>query len=127
MYSGQVANRPSSISGCFQTFSESAMENIIRSQSENNSIIKVRRRTTAIVRLADATVTVKEADVAVWKQWYEVACQGGVLPTKFILPYGKEEIWRFSAPLSITWGQGMKKGEHVATITIKLEQLPLWR
>lgn len=126
-YTGQIANRPTGISGCLQTFNETSLENTVRSQSENNSIIKVRRRTTAIVRIADATVTVKQAEVALWKQWYEIACQGGVLPTRFIMPYGGEEIWRFSAPISITWGQGAKAGAHAATITIKLEQLPAWR
>jgi hypothetical protein len=124
---GTVANRPSEIRGCLQTFSESTLENTVRSQMENNSLIKVRRRTTAVVRVADATVTVTQVEVAYWKNWFEVACQGGVLPTRIITPYGKEEIWRFSAPLAITWGQGPSQGQHAATITMKLEQLPVWR
>jgi hypothetical protein len=126
-YTGQVANRPMQIDGCFQSFNESSLENTIRSQSDNNSVIKVRRRTTAIVRIADATVTVKQDEVLYWKQWYEIACQGGVLPSRFITPYGTEEIWRFAGPPTITWGQGAGFGSHAATITFKLEQLPEWR
>lgn len=126
-YTGTIANRPSGVSGCLQTFTESALENTVRSQSENNAMIKVRRRTTAAVRIADATVTVKQSEVALWKTWFETACQGGVLPTYFVMPYGGEELWRFSAPLSITWGQGAAPGQHAATITLKLEQLPAWR
>jgi hypothetical protein len=126
-YQGQVANRPTNVSGCLQTFNESQLENVVRSQSDNNTTVKVRRRATAAVRIADASVTVKQSEVALWKDWFEIACQGGVLPTYFKTPYGVEELWRFSGPLSITWGQGPKAGSHVATITMKLEQLPNWR
>lgn len=119
--------RPAELSGCLQTFTESALENTIRSQSDNNAIIKVRRRTTAAVRIADASVTVPESEVELWKDWFYVRCQSGVLPTYFMTPYGTEEIWRFAAPLSIAWGQGQSPGNHVATITMKLEQLPAWR
>lgn len=126
-YQGQVANRPTGISGCMQTFNESQLENVVRSQSDNNTMVKVRRRATAAVRVADASVTVKQAEVALWKDWFEVSCQGGVIPTRIITPYGKEEVWRFSAPLAITWGQGPTSGQHAATITMKLEQLPAWR
>jgi hypothetical protein len=126
-YQGPVANRPTNVSGCLQTFNETQLENVVRSQSDNNAVVKVRRRTTAAVRVADASVTVKQSDVALWKNWFETACQGGVLPTYFKTPYGTEELWRFSAPLSITWGQGPMPGQHAATITMKLEQLPAWR
>lgn len=124
---GSAIYRPEGLSGCLQTFTESALENTIRSQSDNNAIIKVRRRTTASVRLADATVTVTENEVELWKEWFYIRCQSGVLPTYFVMPYGDEEIWRFAAPLSIVWGQGSSSGNHVATITMKLEQLPAWR
>jgi hypothetical protein len=126
-YQGQIANRPTAVNGCLQTFNESQLENVVRSQSDNNAMVKVRRRTTAAIRVADASVTVKQNEVALWKTWFEISCQGGVLPTYFKTPYGTEELWRFSAPLSITWGQGSKAGNHVATITMKLEQLPAWR
>lgn len=123
---GGVA-RPTGIDGCLQTFNETQLENVVRSQSDNNAVVKVRRRTTAAVRVADATVTVPGAEVELWKQWFDVFCQGGVLPTYFKTPYGTEEAWRFSAPLAITWGQGSGMGNHVATITMKLEQMPAWK
>jgi hypothetical protein len=122
-----AAPRPNGIDGCLQTFNESQLENVVRSQSDNNAMVKVRRRTTAAVRVADATVTVPSAEVELWKKWFDVACQGGVLPTYFRTPYGIEEAWRFSAPLSITWGQGSGVGKHFATISMKLEQMPAWR
>ena len=99
---------------------------MVRSQSDNNAIVKVRRRTTAAVRVADATVSVPEAEVALWKDWFDIRCQGGVLPTYFNTPYVKEECWRFSAPLTISWGQGSGPGKHFAIITMKLEQMPAW-
>lgn len=126
-YEGQIGIRPTGVSGCLQTFNESQLENVVRSQSDNNAVVKVRRRTTAAVRVADASITVKQSEVALWKDWFNTYCLGGVLPTYFKTPYGTEELWRFSAPLSITWGQGSVPGQHVATITMKLEQMPAWR
>lgn len=119
--------RPVGIDGCLQTFNESQLENVVRSSSENNSMIKVRRRTTAAVRVADASVTVPSDQVEIWKEWFDIYCEGGVIPSYFKTPYGTEEAWRFSSPLSIAWGQGKGIGNHVATISFKLEQLPAWK
>ena len=126
-YQGQIASRPTNLSGCLQTFNESQMENSIRTSSEDGTTIKVRRRTTAFISIADATVTVKQSDVELWKYWYNVSCQGGVLPTYFKMPNGAEELWRFSAPLSINWIQGKSPGQHMAIISMKIEQLPTWK
>jgi len=126
-YTGPIASRPSQITGCFQTFRESALESTVRTDTDTNTVIKVRRRTTAAVRVADATITVKQDEVPYWKTWFETNCQSGVLPTKIITPYGAEEVWRFAEPLQIEWNMGPRPGQHSAVISVKLEQLPLWR
>ena len=125
-YTGQLGQRPAAISGCFQTWSESSLPNLIRSQAEYSHPIKVRRRSTAAVRTADASVVVRQAEIADWQDWFEVRCQGGAIPTKIIHPNGTEQIWRFAEPPVIQWGIGVKSGQHYASITCKLEALPGW-
>lgn len=123
---GQIATRPSGITGAFQTFVESAMPNVIRSQGDDSQVVKVRRRATAAVKTADATVIVKAAEVALWHSWYEDSCQGGVLPTRFKIPPSctTEQVWRFAAPLQYDWS--VEASGKACRITIKLEQLPHW-
>ena len=125
-YTGPLGQRPASLPGCWKTFSETTLPNTIRSQAEYSHPIKVRRRSTAAVRTADATVVLKQDQVADFIDWFEVRCQGGAIPTKIIHPDGTEQVWRFSNPPVIQWGIGVKPGSHYASITCKLEALPGW-
>lgn len=123
---GQVAARPTGLDGSLQTFTETTLPNTIRSQSEDNQTIKVRRRATNPTRTADATLVLIKAKVILFKQWYEDLCASGSLPTRFKIPPDceNEEIWRFAAPPSYDWsidGHG-----EACRISFKLEQLPHW-
>jgi hypothetical protein len=125
-YTGTIATRPAEISGCFQSWNASSLPNTIRSQAEYSHPIKVRRRTTAAVRVADASVVIKQEEEPFWQDWFHVRCQGGAIPTKVILPDGTEEIWRFSEPPVFQWGIGIEPGKHYVSVTVKLESLPGW-
>jgi hypothetical protein len=123
-YTGQQAQRPAAISGGLQTWTESQAEgSVARSAGEDGQTIKVRRRVTIPIRIGQATVTVKAEEVAEWRDWYEIRCQGGVLPTKFRMPPTcEEELWRFSTPLTYDWID-----KNACRISFSLEQLPQWR
>jgi hypothetical protein len=98
-------------------------ESVIRTDSENAAFIKVRRTTTAPVRVAECSLTVKAEVVNSFINWYSVSCQCGAIPTKIkIPPTGVEEVWRFSAAPTVDWID-----PKAAQITWSMEQLPLWR
>jgi hypothetical protein len=90
---------------------------------DQGQTIKARRRVTSAVRLAQASVVVPGEEVKFWRTWYNVNCQGGVVPTRFVMPEGTEEIWRFSTPLTIVWTTADKAA---AQINFSIEQLPYW-
>jgi hypothetical protein len=125
-YTGTLGQRPAELDGCWQAWSEGALPATIRSQAEYSHPIKVRRRTTASVKTADASVVVKQELVAHFQDWFHVRCQGGTLPTKIIHPDGTEQIWRFSEPPVFQWGIGIEPGKHYVSVTVKLESLPGW-
>jgi hypothetical protein len=117
----QVAARPASLSGCFQSWSEKQVANSIRTDMENGTV-KVRRRTTGIFRQADVSVTLKGDQYQDFVDWWNVNCQQGALPTRVITPYGAEEVWRIVEPPSIEWLQGNPNPAFRASM--KLERLP---
>lgn len=123
---GTIAQRPSPIDGALQTFTETTLNNSIRSQSDDNQLIKTRLRATNQTRTADATVTVRAELVSFWQDWFDDDCRGGTLPTRFRIPpsCSVEEVWRFAAPPSYDWG--IDQSAKACKISLKLEQLPNW-
>jgi hypothetical protein len=121
-YTGEVATRPS-IFGCLQTFKLSYKESVIRSEAENSAYIKVRRRTTAPIKIADCSLTVLAQNVETFMQWYEVGCRCGAVPTRIrVPPNSYEQIWRFSSAPQIDW---IDPG--AAQISWSMEKLPAWK
>lgn len=117
-----IAARPSSISGCLQTFTETWENNQIRTTMENGAP-KVRNRVTWTVRLGQASVVLLANQYNDFKFWYETSCRQGVLPTRFKMPNSTvEEVWRFVEPPTIEWDNSGK----AFRATFKLEQLPQW-
>jgi hypothetical protein len=123
---GTIATRPALLSGALQTFVETTLENTIRSQADDNQVVKVRRRATNVTRTADATMVLKADLVEVFRQWYRDICAAGSLPTRFKIPpdCGVEQVWRFAAPPQYDWSvDGHAKA---CRVSMKLEQMPNW-
>ena len=118
-----IGTRPSSIDGCFQMWNETSTSQTIRTEMEDGSIIKVRRRTTGYIKTLDASVTLAATKYEDMLDWFHIACRGGVIPTWVKRPLdGKEEAWRFTAPPQIEWI------DKVAfRVSVQMEQLPTWR
>ena len=116
-----IIPRPTQISGGFQSFSETTTSNILRTSMENQTI-KVRRRTTGVIRSADATMTLNADVFPIFQRWFETDCQGGIHPTLFLHPHlCVEQAWRFSEPPTYQW-----LDKKAFTVSMKLERLPGW-
>jgi hypothetical protein len=104
---------------------ETSIPNIVRSQFEDGQTIKVRRRTTGIIRKGEATITLPSTVYDDFMYWFEVAMQGGVIPSRFKFPPdGREQVWRVSAPPQISW---IDSGGKAFRVELQIEQLPDWR
>ena len=117
----QIGTRPASLDGCWASWDEKQEPNTIRTDMEATGYVKVRRRTTGIMRVAQVKRNFEAKDYDAVMSWFNVACQGGVIPTRMMTPYGKEEVWRFSEPPSITWIE-----PKAFSVSCSLEQLPAW-
>lgn len=112
--------RPPELDGCWATWTESQVSNVIRTQMENGDI-KTRRRTTGILRQASASVTLPSDQYDSFMDWFNIASQGGVQPTTLKEPSGVESVWRFTAPPEITWVD-----TNAFRASCALERLPGW-
>lgn len=123
---GTIAARPAQLDGALQTFVETTMANVIRSQSDDNQMVKTRRRATNVTRTADASLTLRANLIPIFKVWFLDNCAGGTLPTRFKIPpaCAAEEIWRFAAEPQYDWS--IDASAKACRITFKLEQLPNW-
>lgn len=125
-YTGTVVERPHGVTGCLQSFSDTTADGaVLRSNMQSGQTVKVRRVSTREIQTGQATVVVPTADVFAWRDWHRVRCKSGVLPTKFIMPWGAEEIWRFSSKPTYEWIRGVR-GAVACRITFQIEQLPQW-
>ena len=123
MPSIEIAPRPAALDGCMQTWAEHDEVQVIRSQMETGAV-KVRRRFTGIVWLVDASVTLEASLYKVFRDWYRVACQSGVLPSRFKTPQGVEVVMRFTAPPVYDWS--IDPGAAAFRVSMTLEQMPEW-
>lgn len=119
----QIAARPDSIDGCFANWSEHDAEAVLRSEMDMGGFVKVRRRTTAASWLVEANVNLEASLYQDVMDWYRVACQRGVLPTRVKRPDGKEVVMRMTAAPVIQWPE---RDRSIFTLTLSLEQLPQW-
>jgi hypothetical protein len=117
-----IAERPASLDGCMQTWTESYASNTLRTDMEAAGYVKVRRRTTGKMTNIDATLTLDAKYYDDFLSWYFDMSQAGVVPTRIKRPQdGAEIVARFSAPPAINFID-----QNAFTATMKFEQLPAW-
>lgn len=115
------AERPPALDGCWQTWADQDQPQTIRTQTESGDV-KVRRRTTGLARLAEASVTLPASLYADFVDWFRIDCQAGILPTNIVEPSGVESVWRFVEPPQIEW---IDPNAFRAGVT--LEKRPGWQ
>jgi hypothetical protein len=101
-YTGDIADRPDTLDGCWQTWTESQTDNVIKSAMDAG-VVKTRRRFTGIQRKAQVSVTLAADLYQDFQDWFNVYSRQGSIPTRVKTPYGAEEIWMFVAPPVIEW------------------------
>jgi hypothetical protein len=71
-------------------------------------------------------VTLKAEQYRYFAEWFEIACQAGVMPTRFRFPPDcTEEVWRFASPPVFDWS--IDAGAKAVRVSFQLEQMPDWR
>lgn len=117
----QIGLRPLSLDGCVATWTEKQLPNIIRTSMENLTV-KVRRRTTGIMKQISCTVNLKAEVYKDFMEWFNIDCQSGVLPTRIKHPMdGTEIVVRFREAPQIEW-----LDKKVFKVSMELEQMPGW-
>ena len=119
----EIADRPASIDGCFQTWGEADSPSVLRSEMDMGGFVKVRRRTTAAAWQISATVMLRADQYDDFQAWFRTNCQAGVIPTRIKHPSGKTVVARFSAPPSIEWPE---RDKSVFRASCTFEQMPEW-
>ena len=117
-----IATRPTTIDGCWASWEEKQQSNVIRTEMDQTGSVKVRRRSTGVSRIANVSRNLTAEQYDDFVQWFNVSCQGGVLPTRVVTPYKKEEIWRFTEPPQITW-----LDSKAFAVSCTIEQIPVWK
>ena len=116
-----IGTRPATIDGCWASWNEKQQSNIIRTEMDQTGSVKVRRRSTGISRVANVTRNFPADKYSDFVNWFNVVCQGGVLPTRVTTPYGADEVWRFTEPPQITW-----LDPKAFSVSCTIEQIPAW-
>ena len=115
-----IAVRPAELDGCWGTWSETDVDNVIRTDMDSGTIMS-RRRFTGTVRKAAVSVRLHAKLYNNFMRWFRVNCRAGAIPTKMITPYGAEEVWAFAAPPQIDWID-----PNVFSVTADIYQLSGW-
>jgi len=117
-----IAPRPVSIDSCMETWSETYLPNTIRTEMDDMEV-KVRRRSTGMVKKIDTTVKLKSSVYDDFVRWFEVNQQGGVVPTRIKRPQdGLEIVVRVKEPPQISWLQ-----KDVFEAKMSWETMPAWK
>ncbi len=117
----QIGSRPTTIDGCMATWAEEFKPNTIRSDMDDLTV-KVRRRTTGLVRNIDTQVTLKANQYDDFVAWFKTNQIGGSIPTRIKRPQdGKEMVVRARATPKIEWIT-----KDAFTATMAWEQMPEW-
>ncbi|MDP4836442.1 MAG: hypothetical protein NWS01_04745 [Burkholderiales bacterium] len=118
----QIATVPAGLSNCMMTWVETYKSNVLRTDMEIVSYVKVRRRTTGKVTNIDASVTLESKHYDDIQNWFFTLSQAGVIPTRIKRPQdGKEIVVRFTEPPTINFID-----KNAFNASFKFEQLPEW-
>ena len=117
-----IAERPGTIGGSMQTWSEQSTTGVIRSSMEGLDV-KVRRRTTAVVTQITCTLVLPRSKYQDFMDWFYVAQKAGAIPTRIRRPYDRAElVVRAMEMPSISW----TTAAEAFTANMKFEHLPIW-
>lgn len=101
-YTGEIADRPKSLSGCASTWSETQTDNVVKSEM-SSGVLKTRRRFTGIQKKVTCTFILVRDQYDDFIDWYNIEQRQGSIPTRVKNPMGIEQIYLFVTPPVIEW------------------------
>lgn len=101
-YEGDIGVRPPELDGCWTSWTEQQVDNVVKSPADSG-VVKTRPRFTGIQRRAEVSVKLKAEQYRDFMGWFNVFQRQGAIPTYVVTPYGSEEIWQFLSPPRISW------------------------
>jgi len=110
----EIGDRPATLDGCWATWSEQDVDNVIRTDYDSGAM-QTRRRFTGTNRVVTASVTMKAELYSDFMNWFRVNQRGGANATYVITPYGEEEVFQWTGPPAISWPEA---GAFTATVTM---------
>ena len=93
----QVGARPAQLDGCWKTWNEVDVDNVIRTEFESGNV-RTRRRFTGRQRMVEASVTLPMALYQIFDTWFQTNQKQGAIATLVKTPYGTEEPFQWQPP-----------------------------
>ena len=112
----EIAARPTTLSGCWQTWAEKDVDVVLRTEMDSGAV-HTRRRFTGRSRVVQASVTLKASLYSAFQTWWFTNMRQGAIPTYVVPPYGGEEIFQFTEPPTISW-ENADKGHFTVSVNM---------
>lgn len=100
-----TAARPGELHGCWQSWQETQVDNVVKTEFENGAV-RTRRRFTGKQRIINASVTYPKNLYDKFMDWFNINQQQGAVPTFVKDPLGNEITVQWLAPPNINWLSG---------------------
>ena len=114
----QVGTRPAQLDGCWQSWSETDVDVVTKTEFESGNV-RSRRRFTGVQRRIQASVKLKMDLYDAFMNWYRVNQRQGAIGTTVKDPLGREITVQWLAPPQIQFG---RPGDDTFTATVDMWQ-----
>ncbi len=101
-YNGETTTPPLGLDGCWSTWQEQQVDNVVRSTSDKGAV-RVRRRFTGFTRNVNVSVRLAAEKYRLFMAWFNDGQRQGTVPTMCKTPYGTEELFLWTSSPTIKW------------------------
>ena len=100
----QVGTRPAQLDGCWQSWTETDIDVVAKTEFESGAV-RTRRRFTGIQKRIEATVTLKVELYDTFMDWFHINQRQGAIGTTVKDPLGRDLVVQWLAPPKIDFGK----------------------
>lgn len=100
----QVGTRPAQLDGCWQSWSETDVDVVTKTEFESGNV-RSRRRFTGVQRKIQASVTLPVSLYDTFLDWYRVNQRQGAIGTTVKDPLGRDLVVQWLGPPKIDFGK----------------------
>ena len=98
----EIVARPPQLDGCWQTWNETPIDVILRTEVDSGAL-HTRRRFTGRSFTVSAQVTMKVEFYEIFMQWFNANQKQGAAATYVTNPQGDQVVVQWTAPPQISW------------------------